>query len=673
MSIPQSGPLGGRDSGNPASGPPTKRHSDPDDALVGGLFARDFRVIRRLRSGGMGSVFIVEQVSTGKQRALKLLAPGLADNPDIRERFVREARSASSIDSDHVVEIVSAGVDEASGAPYLVMELLRGEDLADHVENSGPMAPAAVIEVLCQVGHALDLAHQQGIVHRDLKPENIFLATSRRGDGAVCAKILDFGVAKLLTGNAQNAGTMPVGSPGYMAPEQTDAFGQITPSADVWSLALVAFYLLTGRSYWLAGIDASIPALLREVCFDPLDSPSVRAEKLGVDVTFPPGFDEWFLRCVDRDIEQRFPDGGAATQALKALIDAPAPVVPEGPASDPGDVRRSSSGSGLSLPPRASSGGRLAKSGAMPILIAGAVASAVGAVVAFVFVSARPPAAPAAAPSASATESAVGTGSPREDTAPIRPSLARKPQASAGPASPKDQEDAAELTAPPLPLVDSGPCPRDMGHHPRSKTGPAFCLERREVSVRAYLRCVAKSGCERLTQKAGTEGQPTKVNYSALCASKPSDLPINCVSFAAAEKFCAAAGRRLPSEREWLDAAGSVDLKAPDESKLNACGEECVSWGYDKGLFLAPLFAGSDGFEATAPSGSFPAGMAKAGEVDLFGNVAEWVVTDAGSERVARGGSFMTGKPEQLSERLTLPAEATSHVVGFRCAMDLKE
>src|SRR3954463_5700611 len=176
------------------------------------VFGRDFRVVRALRAGGMGAVYIVEQMSTGKQRALKVMAPELAMDAATRERFVLEAKAASKIESDHVVEIVTAGVDDQTGAPYLVMELLKGEELADAAYRIGPLPLGDVAEILAQVGHALEQAHLQGIVHRDLKPENIFLAASRRRDVAFTAKILDFGIAKLVEDSRQKTGTQPLGS-----------------------------------------------------------------------------------------------------------------------------------------------------------------------------------------------------------------------------------------------------------------------------------------------------------------------------------------------------------------------------------------------------------------------------------------------------------------------------
>src|SRR5262249_19056597 len=128
----------------------------------------------------MGAVFVVEQLSTGKARALKLMLPDLAASADARRRFELEARIGSKIESEHVVEIHSAGVDETTRAPYLVMELLVGEDLADRVERTGPLDPAELAAVFQQLCHAVGAAHDVGIVHRDLKPENVFLATTKR-------------------------------------------------------------------------------------------------------------------------------------------------------------------------------------------------------------------------------------------------------------------------------------------------------------------------------------------------------------------------------------------------------------------------------------------------------------------------------------------------------------
>jgi serine/threonine protein kinase/formylglycine-generating enzyme required for sulfatase activity len=663
----------------------SERGPDSEEALIGSVFARDFRVTRRLRSGGMGSVFVVEQLSTGKERALKLLAPGLAENADVRERFVREARAASAIDSDHVVEIVSAGVDEDTGTPFLVMELLRGEDLSDRVENSGKMDPREVAEVLGQVGHALDLAHRQGIVHRDLKPENIFLAKSRRGDGTTCAKVLDFGVAKLVNGDSGAAGTLPVGSPAYMAPEQTDAFGNITPAADVWSFGLVAFYLITGISYWRSGLGASVPALLREVCFDPIEPPSIRAAELGVEVKFPDGFDEWFCHCVDRDIDARYPDAGSAARGLLGLYaDNPGGVAyffdDVAPAATASGTNRQHSEAGVTMPPRSdddthappSTFGRKAMRAAARVALFGVLAGSVGGLAAFGVMGRSGAAASSegAQVEVTAASAVASAPTPRSASAAApRASAPRAVSASASARPPKPQRA--------LPPATPGPCGGDMIAQ-RNAAG-AYCLDRTEVTTHAYRACVTSGKCPALlgVSRARTQLSSLVASYSTLCETTDSDQPVNCVSVSAAASYCESVGARLPTETEWQAAArgrGNARFpwgnEAPDEQRLNACGASCRAWGYSEGIFLATLYEPSDGYDGLAPVGSYALGASPTGVLDLLGNVAEWVSTDDGKS-IARGGSFLAGNLESLTERLELGENATSHLVGFRCAKKL--
>src|SRR5262249_51675124 len=157
------------------------RMVDAPTLSEGRLFAGDYRVIKPLAEGGMGAVYVVKQVSTGEERALKVMHPLLVNNAEARQRFEQEARVAWRVASEHVVEIHAAGVDEGSGVPFIVMELLRGEDLATRVERSGPLSLGQTRELFRQVCHAIAAAHAKGIVHRDLKPSNVFLA---EGNGA---------------------------------------------------------------------------------------------------------------------------------------------------------------------------------------------------------------------------------------------------------------------------------------------------------------------------------------------------------------------------------------------------------------------------------------------------------------------------------------------------------
>ncbi len=251
--------------------------------LIGGRY----RPVRLLGKGGMGAVYEVEHLHTGQRFALKVITPQPGASV---ERFKREARAASRIRSDHIVQVTDADVaPELGGAPFLVMELLEGSDL-EGVTGKNPAAPEDVMDWLRQVARALAKAHDAGIVHRDLKPENLFLTT--REDGSPLVKILDFGIAKFVAEGStltQSGGIL--GTPAYMAPEQTDSHGPaVTQRADLYAIGLIAFKLLTGRMYWRTG---SLAQLLAQILAEPMPAASERGSTLGAP------FDEWFRRACD--------------------------------------------------------------------------------------------------------------------------------------------------------------------------------------------------------------------------------------------------------------------------------------------------------------------------------------------------------------------------------------
>ncbi len=289
----------------------------------GDVFAEDFLVERELGRGGMGAVYVVEQRSTGKRRALKLMSSELLTDARAAERFLQEAKVGARVASEHVVEVIAAGVDRAGArpVPWLAMELLEGESLADAVERDGAMSPTRAREILRQLCHGLGAAHRAGLVHRDVKPDNVFLAQTQSAAASLRVKLLDFGIAKILAPTVEGVGrtTAPMGTPLFMAPEQTRA-GAVDPRADVWALGLLAYHLLTGQHYWRAAQELGVPltALLVEISVDPIEPPSARAAAHGVSL--PAGFDAWFLRCVNRDLDARFPDATAAWDALAGRL-----------------------------------------------------------------------------------------------------------------------------------------------------------------------------------------------------------------------------------------------------------------------------------------------------------------------------------------------------------------
>jgi len=288
----------------------------------------------------MGTVYVVEQLSTGKLRALKLMLPQLVSDPSLRKRFEQEARVGARIESEHIVDVVGAGVDAATGTPWLAMELLQGEDLATRVQRAGPIPLDELLRIFGQLCHAVAAAHDAGIVHRDLKPENIFLAQAKRAGVQTTVKVLDFGIAKLLA-EARTTATAALGSPTWMAPEQTARGSVIGPATDVWALGLIAFFLLTGRHFWRCAEDDSstLASLLREVVLDPMPLASERAREFAGSV--PAGFDSWFLRAVNREPSARFPSVRELLEALEGVLGADAfgrtiPFLPAEQAAGPG-------------------------------------------------------------------------------------------------------------------------------------------------------------------------------------------------------------------------------------------------------------------------------------------------------------------------------------------------
>ncbi|HMR77358.1 MAG TPA: serine/threonine-protein kinase, partial [Polyangiaceae bacterium] len=246
--------------------------------LTGAVLGGDFRIERPLAEGGMGGVYVAQQLSTGLPRALKVMHPTLVADPSMRERFAQEARIGGRVASEHVVQVIAAGVDTSLGVPWLAMELLDGEDLGSLCARRGALPLSEVVPIFRQLCHALGAAHSASIVHRDVKPENVFLANVKSSSSTWVLKVLDFGIAKLAA-DAQQSATRGVGTPLWMAPEQTESQTP-SPATDVWSLGLLAFFLLTGHHYWRTASAGGLSALMREVLVDPLAPASVRANEL---------------------------------------------------------------------------------------------------------------------------------------------------------------------------------------------------------------------------------------------------------------------------------------------------------------------------------------------------------------------------------------------------------
>lgn len=267
---------------------------------VGDVLLGKYRVERTLGRGGMGVVVAAQHLQLDALVALKLLLPETGRDGEAVARFVREARAAARINSDHVARVMDVGrLDD--GTPYLVMEYLDGIDLAAWLRQHGPLPAAQAVEFLLQTCEAVVEAHAIGIVHRDLKPANLFCIA--RPNGNFLIKVLDFGISKICDpdGNArrddltQSACTM--GTPYYMSPEQIRSPRDVDVRSDIWSLGTILFELLAGRVPFSA---TSLPELYHTILSQP--PPQIRAHR----PELPEALDAVIQRCLNKTREQRY-------------------------------------------------------------------------------------------------------------------------------------------------------------------------------------------------------------------------------------------------------------------------------------------------------------------------------------------------------------------------------
>ncbi|HET9451168.1 MAG TPA: protein kinase, partial [Aggregicoccus sp.] len=289
--------------------------------LVGAQLG-SFRIVKLLGQGGMGSVYLGEHTAIGSRVAIKVLHRHLATDPQLVARFYAEARAVNLIGHENIVSIFDlfAGPDR----PFLIMEYLEGESLSSALER-GVMSAEEVVPILAQICDALQAAHGQGIVHRDLKPENIFL--TRRGRNERFVKVLDFGIAKLYhrsTGARTSVGLV-VGTPEYMAPEQSVA-GEVDGRADLYALGVMAFQLVTGRlPFEGGGLTGQLLAHQTQA------PPSPRA----LNPRLPRAFEDVVLRALAKRPQDRYPDAAGMRAALEASLAPPPRELPAPPPPPP--------------------------------------------------------------------------------------------------------------------------------------------------------------------------------------------------------------------------------------------------------------------------------------------------------------------------------------------------
>ena len=214
---------------------------------IGEVLLGKYRVERVLGQGGMGLVVAVRHVDLGQLQAMKFLVPAAIGHEEAVERFLREAKAAARLSSEHVAKVQDVGRTE-NGALYMLMEYLEGYDLKALLSRQGPFSVEDAVMYMLHVCDAIGEAHAAGIVHRDLKPANLFVV--RRRNGSACVKVLDFGISKQMDpqGVDLTDTNAALGSPLYMSPEQMGQSKTVDARTDIWALGVILYELLAGTS-----------------------------------------------------------------------------------------------------------------------------------------------------------------------------------------------------------------------------------------------------------------------------------------------------------------------------------------------------------------------------------------------------------------------------------------
>jgi formylglycine-generating enzyme required for sulfatase activity len=582
--------------------------------------------------------------------------------------------------------------------PYMVLEWLEGmslEELLEREQKAGRPAWTLfeMMRVLGPVATALDVAHGKGIAHRDVKPANIFVL----GDDprtAATVKILDFGVAKMITDNTQMRAAMAKTgtnitsfTPQYGAPEQfTRSYGATGPWSDVFALALVAVEMMLGRP----ALDGDDLIQLAYSAGNPEKRPSPRTQGLAVT----DAVESVFLKAFAANPTERFQRAGEFWNALQAACAGGGEARPgalAATAAMPGELALARTALGPSEPfsvetaqtvttntpaMLATQRGPEPKS-KVGLIVAGVVGlAALGAVGVFALKT------PAGDPSTAGSQTA-------QSSAPTATVAAAPPTCPSG----MVKIPAGEF------YMGSETSDRENEKPPHHVSLDAFCIDIYEVTVKDYAECRKRGGCPRIdnvTVKWPELKEADAKAYDPLCnRENPErmDHPVNCVTWKDADAFCRRGDKRLPTEAEWEYATRGPDGRiypwgdeTPTEKHLNLCGKECVAWAEKAGVDVYTTLETDDGYPATAPVGKFPDGKSRFGPYDVVGNVWEWVADweakysaadvknpsgpSSGDKKVIRGGGWNGGDPSwaRPAYRYSRPPETRNPAIGFRCA-----
>jgi serine/threonine protein kinase len=313
---------------------------EPDyfERRVGTTLRGKWKLERLLGVGGMAAVYESVHTKLGRRDAVKILHPSIAHSADARQRFEQEAFAVNRLQHPGAIEVRDIEVTE-DGAPFLVMELLEGESLADRLRARGPLAEEEVFRYAEQILDVLAAAHTAGIIHRDIKPDNLFLLR----DGRV--KVLDFGVARLRQQNAPGTPTRTgalIGTVAYMAPEQVSGRSDLDGRADLFSVGATMFRLITGRHLYPTDNELQ---LIMQMATEP--APPVRS--------VCPGLPEEMAGVIDRalafDREQRYPNAASMRADVLRVLGGEQPSSAQAPALPPRDAPGTTSAGTPASPP----------------------------------------------------------------------------------------------------------------------------------------------------------------------------------------------------------------------------------------------------------------------------------------------------------------------------------
>ncbi|HTA89946.1 MAG TPA: bifunctional serine/threonine-protein kinase/formylglycine-generating enzyme family protein [Polyangiaceae bacterium] len=681
--------------------------------IVGTTIAEKYRIERLVGEGGFAVVYRAQHTIWNQPVAIKffngLSAAPVEQRDQFKDQFIQEGALLTELSSQtaSIVQARDVGTytsPDGQWMPYMVLEWLDGVALdelleRERVAKTAPWSVEQVITTLTQVANALDVAHGKGIAHRDIKPANIFVLGNPHQSPTL--KVLDFGVAKMMSDNTQlKAAMAKTGmnitsfTPQYGAPEQfSRSYGATGPWTDVFALALVALEMMTGK----AALDGDDIVQLAFSSGNPQRRPTPR--NMGVQVT--DAVESVFEKALainphDRYARARefwsaleqayggfYSEAGfrpsVVSQELAAFPTQLAPGSLLGRTSQ-ANITSTSSPSMVTTGNAATGGG--SKAG---LVVGGVLGAAAVAAAGFFMLGGKHDGGDKPAPSAVAAVTPVAAPS----------------ASAAAPAAPTCPDEMVQI---PTGQFFMGSDLKDAADNEKPSHNVSVdseCMDLYEVTAKKYKACSDIGKCKR----APTEVEWPKITeaerktYSPLCTagdSEKTDHPINCVTWDMADAYCKAYDKRLPTEAEWEFATRGPDGRVypwgddpPTAEHLNACDAQCVAWGKAHHVDLTALDKGDDGYATTAPVGKFPAGRSRFGPYDVVGNVGEWVADwygpytvdavknptgpAAGERRVIRGGAWNASYDTWLhpSFRYSQVPSAQSHGIGFRCVKSI--